>query len=170
MSDTTVVRRPGTTDRRARRSRNRLQKGLLDCLGDGRAVSVAAVVAAAGVARSTFYAHYRDLDELVEETFSGLDVVFPAGPGRFPAFVGWLVEHVGRHRRLATALRRPGRPELEDRLRRMILARLADEQPLRAAVVADGLISALRWWLTTAPDRPAAEVAAEFLALWSEGG
>ncbi len=166
MSDTMPVSRPGSTDPRARRSRARLQKGLLDCLRDDRAPSVAAVVAAAGVARSTFYVHYRDLDELVEDTFSGLDVVLPAGPGRFEAFVGRLFEHVGRHPELASALLRPERPEFANRLRRMVLVRLAGEPPLRAAVVADGLIGALRWWLDRVPTRPAAEVAVDFLALW----
>ena len=78
-----------TGDRRVRRTQAALQQALVHLAGerDLADIAVADVAEHAGINRSTFYAHYRDVDELAEAACTAIidDLVEslpPLGPGR----------------------------------------------------------------------------------------
>jgi AcrR family transcriptional regulator len=78
-----------TGDRRVRRTQAALQQALVHLAGerDLAEIAVADVAEHAGINRSTFYAHYRDVDELAEAACTAIidDLVEslpPLGPGQ----------------------------------------------------------------------------------------
>ncbi|MEU4385639.1 TetR/AcrR family transcriptional regulator [Promicromonospora sp. NPDC023805] len=135
-----------TADRRVRRTHATLHSALIQLVEqkDLGQVSVSDVVEAAGVSRSTFYDHYRDVHELAEaactsmidsliESVPVLDpglIDTPEGPeGSLLDFFTNLAEHAGLYRSL---LGPQGSARVIDHIRRRIAAavhiavRLAD--------------------------------------------
>lgn len=96
-----------TTDRRVRRTHAALQRALID-LVEGRELgqlSVADVAEQAGVSRSTFYDHYRDVHELAEAActtmIDDLMATLPTlGTQSLVAFFANLADHAGLYRSL----------------------------------------------------------------------
>ncbi|WP_043634127.1 TetR/AcrR family transcriptional regulator [Nonomuraea candida] len=133
-----------TGDRRVRRTQASLARALLELVEeqDLSRVSVADVAERAGVSRSTFYDHYRDVHELAEVACTamidhmvealadttGIDLADP-GPSAtlaLEAFFASLAEHAGLYRallgpqgsaRVADHIRRRSAQAIEDRLR-----------------------------------------------------
>ncbi|WP_422936319.1 TetR/AcrR family transcriptional regulator [Sinomonas sp. P47F7] len=102
-----------TEDRRIRRTRAALTQALLGLMAERpyEAITVQDVIDRADVGRSTFYAHFSDKDELLDESLAGMrDLVDSAGAGRQPTlkrplpFSELLFQHVADQRPLLTAL------------------------------------------------------------------
>lgn len=103
-----------SADIRVRRTKRLLHQALLDLTGERGydAITVGDVLQCAQVARSTFYAHFRDKDDLLLAGFKDMsdhlpnnlfavpDSVAPA----YPPFGVVLFHHVGERRKLAKAL------------------------------------------------------------------
>lgn len=100
-------------DRRVHRTRQLLHDALLDLIMErGYAVvSIQDILDRAGIARSTFYAHFRDKDDLLLTGFQAMRDAMPgnlfASPARaearYPAFGLMLFRHVEENRALARA-------------------------------------------------------------------
>ncbi|WP_415855113.1 TetR/AcrR family transcriptional regulator [Sinomonas sp. G460-2] len=102
-----------TEDRRIRRTRAALTQALLALMAERpyEAITVQDVIDRADVGRSTFYAHFSDKDDLLDESLAGMrDLVDRAGAGRQPTlkrplpFSELLFQHVADERPLLTAL------------------------------------------------------------------
>jgi AcrR family transcriptional regulator len=99
---------PATTDARADRSRDAIRRAFfaLVLAQPYDRISVAAVIRSAGVARSTFYEHYRDKDALLADSLSMpfkplADAVLPDAP--LPPLAGALA-HFHDNRRMALGI------------------------------------------------------------------
>jgi AcrR family transcriptional regulator len=139
-----------TSDRRVRRTHATLHSALIQLVEqkDLSQVSVSDVVEAAGVSRSTFYDHYRDVHELAEaactsmidsliESLPALDpelIETPENPeGSLLDFFTNLAEHAGLYRSL---LGPQGSARVIDHIRRRLTA--AVYVAVRLAGAADG--------------------------------
>jgi AcrR family transcriptional regulator len=101
-------------DRRVQRTRELLREALLGLLikKDYDAITVHDVLQRAKVARSSFYAHFRDKDDLliggfqdVIDSLPGDLFATPSADGSgFPDFGLWLFQHVEQNRVLARAI------------------------------------------------------------------
>lgn len=154
---------PETQDSRSIRTRNRLRMALLDLLRRRARdeITVTDVVAHARCSRSTFYAHYADLDALLADAFLGaMEIVPPSGSGSCLAFVPGLFEHLERHRNLAEPYLVRGHGGLmvaafRDRIHAHIRERLDATAPRSAparraelaAAAAGAVWAAVLWWL-----------------------
>ena len=153
-------------DRRVRRTRELLRGALLSLIIEKgyERVTVQDILDRADVGRSTFYAHYRDKEELL---LSGFDESFAAfaatteGTTDFLAPARVLFEHAEGHRELWKALVGKQGAEmvvryLREHLNELIEPHLkahvptwnGDELRLTAAVVftVNSLIGTLSWW------------------------
>jgi len=171
-------------DRRIRRTRDRLGDAVIE-LGKEKgfeAVTVQDVLDRAQVGRSTFYAHYRDKDDLF---FSDLEQFLEAmgslidrsgEQSRRVMPVRELFSHIAGARKLYDAMVASGRIDdflalAEGCFARAIEARLhalapsLDEPRLRAIALSGALLSLLRQWLPRATERSAEEMDAFFHAL-----
>ena len=134
-------------------------------------MSVQHVLDRAGISRSTFYAHYRDKEDLllsdVDDFWSSMSTILSRRGDRSDrvAPVRELFEHVSQSRDLVKALRESGRLHEMFELGRLHFARgIAERLPAGvrdreacAHALAGGLFSLLEWWLdcgklTTAED------------------
>ena len=176
-----------TPDRRVARTRDALHDALASLIHEKSydAIVVKEILARANVGRSTFYAHFRDKDELLD---SGLREM--VGAERAPAITGStavrlvrfslpLLEHIERQRGEGTfAPRGGGQAAVHDRLRRIVAdlvaddlrrsgARLEGDVPadLIAAHVASTFVLALEWWIGSGGADPARVVDERFRAL-----
>jgi AcrR family transcriptional regulator len=102
-----VTRRIAAPDRRAERTRVRLEESLLDLLAERgyERTSVRALAARALVGKSTFYEHFRDKDAVLESRLARLARALgrATADAAFP-FLEPLLEHVSAHRALASRL------------------------------------------------------------------
>lgn len=153
-----------TRDRRVWRTRQRLRDGLVSLCrekpyGD---IRIGDLLERADVGRATFYAHYRDKEDLLISLFLGMidhfeaiglqqnpDAVLPAAP--------FLIAHFAEAKEFARSLSRAGKMEVlmracEARLRRNLEARLpprSDPPPAITAAVAAGAFTTLvNAWMT----------------------
>jgi AcrR family transcriptional regulator len=178
-------------DRRIERTRSLLHDALASLVHEKPYddIAVTEILARADVARSTFYAHYRDKDELLEHGIRELlraDLPAPSARWANPAdrllrFSLPFLEHVERYRdegRFVPHAR--GVAPIHDRLRRVLERVLADElraerhfssrgeQPISAELlarhVAATFVVVLEWWLEH-PELSARDVDAKFCAL-----
>ena len=157
-------------DRRVQRTRQRLTQALVTLCrekpyGD---IRMKELLERAAVGRATFYAHYRDKEDLLISTFLGMidhfeamglqrnpDAVLPAAP--------FLIAHFAEAREFARSLARAGKMEVlmracEARLRRNLEARLparSDPSPqITAAVAAGAFTTLVNWWLNAGQPTP----------------
>jgi AcrR family transcriptional regulator len=157
-------------DRRVIRTRQLLHGALLELtLQRGYPnVTVQDVLDAAQVARSTFYAHFRDKDDLLLSGFQDMGdylpaLMFPDDCERtraYPPFGVVLFRHVGERPALAKAFLGSGAgPLVFDHVRNLIVvaarawlgrrARQKDAIPVELQVqhLAGSLLGLLRWWI-----------------------
>jgi AcrR family transcriptional regulator len=159
-------------DQRIDRSRTALKQALFKLLltRTYRSITVEDIVLCAGVARSTFYVHYKDKDALLSGTVSGqtavlgqlasegaqasmvvktLDHFVWAGPAAStlltpdisPIISAAIAAHIEHHLR-ARGLHRPGR--------------LLVSSTMLSAMLADAILAAIRIWLAS-PRRMSSE-------------
>ncbi len=149
-------------DRRIRRTRDALGDALVALLQETpfESITVQDVLDRAGVGRSTFYAHYRDKDDLLltdaEEFFAFISTLLERTgekPGRV-APVREFFAHVAEVRRLYDALLASGRGQEILELGQGHFARAIEERlpqtEGRAALahaLAGALFSLLTWWV-----------------------
>ncbi|WP_051504018.1 TetR-like C-terminal domain-containing protein [Sphingomonas jaspsi] len=172
----------GQIDRRARETRMRLGEALLR-LGGLRAIDdirVGDLAREAGIARSTFYAHYQGLDDYLARSFADMLEHFARGDGeRSEAIlpVGSILDHVAAAGagadRLATNRNFPAMSLAgEKALRRVAEQRLEARRPALdttdrrtiASLLAAGFLSLLRDWIDQGRRVPASEIARRYAA------
>jgi AcrR family transcriptional regulator len=171
-------------DRRVRRTRHALQHAMVELVLEKgyERVSVADVTDRADVGRSTFYAHYRDKEDLF---LSGIEdeirSAFEDAPADASSSTEWLFRHAGQHVDLYRALvrRRGGwelvRRRMEDTLTDVVAERLraggrADASvDVAARYVASALLGVLTWWLASGATNQPEELDATFRALANDG-
>jgi len=165
-----------TPDRRVRKTRQLLREALMELtLERGYDhVTVQDILEKADVGRSTFYAHYRDKDDLLVSEFEALhpDWTLPIGTGQAggTADAGWLeplrvaFRDAGNNRRQFKAMigmqgsetvRRLLPEPLSRMVRELVLAqfpdRRSDDRQLDAVVqfIVSAFLGTLTWWLDT---------------------
>lgn len=177
---------PGA-DRRVRRTRGLLHGALASLIHEKPYddIVVKEILARADVGRSTFYAHFRDKDELLA---AGLRDLLREGGSSAPPSAGraeWVLgfsaptfEHIGRHARAA----RPGvaarhEDSLHDHLERAVAESVAERVRRAAPVagvvpgdllarhVAATFVRVLEWWIGGGLRQSAGETDAAFRAL-----
>jgi AcrR family transcriptional regulator len=170
-------------DRRAARTRMLLAEALMS-LGAERgveAIAIGELVEEAGVARSTFYAHYSGKDDFLVRSFVNMIAATEtAHRRRYPQrkdvlASGPLFQHV--HDARAFALRIAQNEILpyqlaagEEKLREIAEANLAALKPCWSAdrrreaaiYIAGGFIGLLRWWLQSGLKQPPEQMQAAF--------
>jgi AcrR family transcriptional regulator len=166
-------------DRRVRRTRRALREALVALIVERgyEKVTVQDVLDRADVGRSTFYAHYRDKDDLFASGFDDLRAdlereldATAAGPPHDPTRpVRVMFEHAHRNQRVYQALcGRSGETAGTRHLHRLILDSLrAHLAPvglkLPVEVVAEyhagALLGVLVWWVRQGFPQPPAEIA-----------
>lgn len=178
-------------DPRARRTREQLQRALLDLARerDLDDISVSAITAAADVNRATFYLHYADKDALLLEALTAVMAKTAAGAAAAPieelddpahppahtrAFFRELDEHAPLYRRVLGA---NGSPVVAAHLREGLQAAIATELERRAPArlphdvsvelvagfLAGGIFAAATIWLEERPRRSPEQAAT---AVW----
>ncbi|MFU8850435.1 TetR/AcrR family transcriptional regulator [Micromonospora sp. SL1-18] len=158
-------------DRRVRRSQRLLREALVALIpekGYDR-ITVQDILDRADVGRSTFYAHYRDKDDLLLAGFDDLrtelrrdlDVLSPGVPPHPTSPTGVIFAHAYRHRDLYRALcGRRGRSVAQRHLYRLVSDLLRDHlRPhieaagsdlpvdIAAAFYTSALLGLLAWWV-----------------------
>ncbi len=163
-----------TGDRRILRTRKLIQEALIDLtIQKGfAAVTVRDITEYAGVNRATFYRHYKDkfdlLEQYAEEVYQLLDLppetALPAprkgGPGDKPASgLARMLEHVSSHAKFyRVMLGRNGDPAFADKIRHYVERRMRRSLPdslqqgqasadLYLSYLSSGSVGAIRWWL-----------------------
>lgn len=152
MSDTT------SPDRRALRSRDAIRSAFLHLVLERRyhAISVGLIIGAAGVARSTFYEHFRNKDEVLVDSLRGplAPLADAIDPRADRVRLEGMLLHFAANRRLAPGILAGavGR-RTATVLASMVEQRLRGSGPLRAPValvagqVAALQLSAITAWL-----------------------
>jgi len=157
-------------DRRSRRTRRLLAEALISLLPEKRydRITVQDIIDRADVGRSTFYAHYRDKEDLLISEFTRvLDVLMQhdspdeAGSQQVLPSLG-LFRHIQEQHQLYKSLVRgrgvdflfnAGHQHLSATMERRLAAlavdadQLAVPLPILAEYLAGTLITLLRWWL-----------------------
>ena len=178
-------------DRRVRKTRTRLHDALPSIVHEKPydCIVVKEILARADVGRSTFYAHYRDKDELLDRGIRdllGLDAHpserWTGVTDRILRFSLPFLEHVEHRRELGVLpMDASGVAAIHERLRRVLETALTDElraelrraraardddvpAELLARHVAGAFVLTLGWWLEH-PTRSARDVDACFRAL-----
>jgi AcrR family transcriptional regulator len=185
-----------TTDRRVRRTRELLRSALFSLILERgyERISVQDILDRADVGRSTFYALYRDKDDLLRSGFEDLRSALAtetAGDGNaahgkteFLQPVLAVLQHVEAHRHLWKPLAAKGganlvirilRENLSDLVRQHFRSQLpgwkGDQTQLEAAVqfVVSALIGVITWWLDDDVPYSAEEIYLIFRRLTTQG-
>lgn len=184
MSSNVTTAEPVTgpkIDRRSARTRQKLEQACrrLVARKPYDAIQVEEICAEAGVARSTFYAHYTGKDDLKRRGLDHLDREIAAAAAAAAdaapfAFAKTLFEHAHAHRDHIGALT-GGRGDdvARMRLREIITANVRRDLGARSrgsrgdlapqiAVTVAAFIGLLDWWLDEGSDRTAEDMAALF--------
>lgn len=177
-------------DRRVQRTEHLLHDALSSLIREKEydSIAVTEILDRANVGRSTFYAHFRDKDELL---VSGIqDLLRGAGRAARALSAGnesdvlWfsrpIFEHLDAHRRAADASRVSGQAVVHGRLQETIEALVASElergggqrsvtcttpTALRARVIAASFVLVLEWWMKSPHPLTPAQVDEQFRAL-----
>ena len=180
-------KRPGTSDRRVKKTRAALHDALIGLAREKSypTIAVKEILERANVGRSTFYTHFRDKDDLLE---SGIHEVLQSlqdlprrarTPERLVAFSLPLLQHIDGHRRTAgPRMGREGRAIMHEHMEDVLSAIIADElatmmrasraqtpTELVARYVASTFVLVLNRWVETETAWTAAEADAHFRAL-----
>lgn len=165
-------------DRRARATRDSIGRAFLKLGGIGgiEALSVGVLAREAGIARSTFYAHYRGIDDYLARGFAGmLQGLARAELGNAILPVRAILDHVVAAGEGASSL-------LADRrfplmmvegglaLKRVAIERLAERSPnlseverrSLATILSAGFLALMREWIEQGRKIPAGELAGRF--------
>jgi AcrR family transcriptional regulator len=183
-------------DRRVRRTRQLLRDALVELMLDRGydRITVQDILDKADVGRSTFYAHYRDKDDLLVSEFEALHPAWGAGPGGSDAGTARPIEfleplraafeHAEANRRVYKAmigrqgsetLRRLLPEPLSNLVREHVRSQFpdacGDAGRLEAAVqfIVSAYIGMLTWWLDTGAAYSADEMFIVFRKLTAEG-
>ena len=152
-------------DRRSQRTRHLLSAALVELIRekDYSTITVSDIIERANVGRSTFYAHYRDKDDLlVGELDRVIEVLSRRVPGQeeipfFPSLE--LFRHVGEEYELYKALLwTPGIDLLIKHLQKSLSQRVGQglevsgraydvPLPILANFIAGSFLTLLKWWL-----------------------
>jgi AcrR family transcriptional regulator len=177
--------RPETQDRRVRKTKTSLHDALIGLARERPYPSIAVkeILGRANVGRSTFYAHFRDKDDLLE---SGIRDILQSIYGhprsgspveQTVAFSLPLLVHINEHRRATGAtMRRSSRLAMHAHLQRVLtnltteeLSNVRRRQPasqlptdLLAKHVAATFVLVLNWWVDNDVRLTPAEVDARF--------
>jgi len=166
-------------DRRSARTRQKLEQACrrLVARKPYDAIQVEEICAEAGVARSTFYAHYTGKDDLKRRGLDHLDreIAAAASADAPPfAFAKTLFEHARAHRDHIGALAGGRGDEVaRTRLREIVSANVRRDLGARSrcfrgdlgpqvAIAVAAFIGLLDWWLEEGGDRTAEDMAALF--------
>lgn len=184
---------PVTEDRRTRRTRTALRASLTSLMAEKgyHAVTVQDLIDRADVGRSTFYAHYADKGELLDDLLAGLwGLLMPSASTRPPdprrplRFSLEMFRHVSDQRALLLGLLGPeqGGPvlrQVEGMLTEVVRGELQQiaagsgsigiPTDLIAATVVASFLAALRWWADTDFTRTPEEMDAFYQALVAPG-
>jgi len=152
-------------DPRVRRTRRRLKEALFELIREVgyRRLTVRALVARAGVARSTFYAHYDSKDALLFDGFDAWLLGLVEGDAssadaRAFRFSLPLLRHAEGHRRIFRALfGRAGSPRAACRFRELLVEVVLEEMhaaasadprhaEARAHAIAGAFLGLVTWW------------------------
>lgn len=182
-----------TPDRRVRRTRKALLDALLTLMIDKgyEAISVQDIIDRADVGRSTFYTHYNDKDDLLQDGMADFRTIVeqsetvPHDGQRILNFSLNMFRHIHEHQHLARALfarpaRAPVLSHIETVLADVIRANLLDPSeaqnpsttvPPEALVryVVGSYLSLLEWWLGTDPPSTPEDIDRTFRALVMPG-
>ncbi len=181
-----------TTDRRVRRTRELLRSALTSLILEKgyERITVQDILDRADVGRSTFYAHYRDKDDLLMSGFEDIRSVLAgemhsaemAGGGRGEFLLPLLavLKHVEEHRQLKAMARndlvmRFLRESVSGIVREDLRSRFpgwkGDQTQFEAAVqfVVSALMGLLTWWLDKDVPYSAEEIYSTFKRLTTQG-
>ncbi len=159
-------------DARVRRTRNQLIGAMFALVREHGYLgfTVAEMLKRAGVARSTFYTHYRGKDDLLLQSFEGMLRMLdcdPNGAAPRPFPVRELFAHVAEALSFHQALGRAHRLErLYARGIEVVTSIVAERQPadtpeeaaLQARMFAGALFSLLAWWVNAGRQEEPAEM------------
>jgi AcrR family transcriptional regulator len=174
-------------DRRSRRTRQLLGDALVALMLEQRydTITVQEIIDRANVGRSTFYAHYLDKEDLLQQLIARMIATVighmdrDAGGRRIVPSLE-LLRHVREHRDFCRALRRGGAIEpvlatMQTHLSAHVEARLACRLapgslptvplPVVAHHVAGALLVLFQWWVARDMAEPPEEIDAYFLQL-----
>jgi AcrR family transcriptional regulator len=184
------------TDRRVRRTRELLRRALFSLIQEQgyNRITVQDLLDRADIGRSTFYAHYRDKDDLLQSAFEDIRSALAAerkaaeqttgAPSGFLQPLLVVFRHVEGHRHLWQPLAHKGGAEVVTRIMRDHVTDLVREhlrsqfpglgrnQPqLEAAVqfVAGACLGLLIWWLDNDVPYSAEKLYAIFRRLTTQG-
>jgi AcrR family transcriptional regulator len=182
-----------TEDRRTRRTRTALRASLMSLMTEKGydAVTVQDVIDRADVGRSTFYAHYTDKNDLLDDLLVGLwGLLMPAAitdapdPRRPLRFSLEMLRHVSDQRALLLGLLGPeqGGPvirQVENMLIEVVRGELQQLAAghgalgvpidLLAASVVASFLAVLRWWVDTDFTRTPEQMDAFYQAMVAPG-
>ncbi len=185
-----------TTDRRVRRTRELLRSALFSLIVERgyERITVQDILDKADVGRSTFYAHYRDKDDLLRSGFEDLRSALATetagdgnaahGKAEFLQPVLAVFQHVEAHRHLWKPLAGKGgaylvirilRENVSDLVREHFRSQLPgwkeDQTQLEAAVqfVVSALIGVITWWLDNDVPYSAEDIYLMFRRLTTQG-
>ena len=182
-----------TADRRVQRSKRALREALVQLMIEKgyEQTSVADIAERADVGRSTFYAHYADKEDLLQESLQGLrSYLMSATPERDPgeapvpshlAFSLPMLEHVLQMPQLFCALvgKRSGAPvqeQLHAMLTDLVRERLEADGttcvhpvPLVAEFIVGAFLSVCIWWMNGHQEIPARAIDRAFRSLVTDG-
>jgi AcrR family transcriptional regulator len=161
---TNVHRIAMTSDRRIQKTRRALRNAMLELIDEQPydAITVNDLVARADVARSSFYAHFRDKDDLLLNGFqqiaiTGAELFVPGVPGsRFPDFALRLFHGIDSHRKFSQLCLDPGpgnvaydylRDLLIEQMRGCLAQRIVpDEVEPATHFLVSAMLGLLTWW------------------------
>lgn len=132
-------------DPRAAHTRSVLKQALMNLLeqGDWGEITIVGICRRAGVARSSFYEHYRTKSDLLDEIFADMmaNIRPSAGPNGTLATLDWLVDHVAESPDFFAHAMQGGRGDaLLPRFRQALIRRLSEE--LGALNISDARLKA----------------------------
>jgi AcrR family transcriptional regulator len=186
---------PTSTDRRVRRSRQAIMQALHALIAEKgyNAVTVTDILQVADVGRSTFYAHFRDKEDVLLSGFDDIRSALAHSPPRDEAetasageFLGPLrsvFEHVGRYRQAWKPLVLKGGADVVVRILRDASESLirdhlaqqcgstASEARIEATTqyLTGALMGLLTWWLDSESPEPAVDVYRMYRRLATQG-